>query len=118
MKDGHFTTDRLGDSMIMKSCPSFRYDIYIAGDYNHAKQLLQKFVEIGLCVSVTKTDFVYKYGQEAGVKVTLINYPRFPTTEEELKTIAIDIGHYLMDNMAQGSFTVYGPETTIYFDRR
>lgn len=104
--------------MITKSCPSIQYDIYIAGDYFHAKHLLQKYVEVGFCVSTTKTDYIYKYGQESGIKVTLINYPRFPTTEEDLKEKAIDIGHYLLDNMSQGSFTIVGPTETIYFDRR
>ena len=97
---------------------SYNYDIYIAGDYNVAKQLLQKYVETGFCVSVTKVDYIYKYGQESGIKVTLINYPRFPKTSEELKEKAIDIGNYLMYSLSQGSFTVTGPTETIYFDRR
>ena len=104
--------------MISKKCNSLQYDVYIAGDYDHAKQLLQKYVEVGLCVSTCKVDYIYKYGQESGIKVTLINYPRFPSTDEELKNKAIDIGHYLMGNMSQGSFTVTGNNETIYFDRR
>ena len=104
--------------MITKSCPSIQYDIYIAGDYCHAKQLLQKYVEVGLCVSITQVDYIYKYGKESGIKVTLINYPRFPSTNKDMKEKAIDIGHHLMNTLSQGSFTIVGPTETIYFDRR
>ena len=100
------------------TAPSIQFDIYIAGDYNHAKQILQTYVQAGECVSVSKCDYIYKYGCESGVKVTLINYPRFPRSEDDLFSVAKDIGYLLMSQLAQGSYTITGPDTSYFYDRR
>lgn len=47
-----------------------------------AKALCQAYVdEVGLCVTVTPTEYIYKGGREPGVMVGLIRYPRFPETD-------------------------------------
>jgi hypothetical protein len=97
---------------------TYQFDIYIAGDYALACNLLQKYVERGECVSITPCDYIYKYGRESGVKVTLINYPRFPRAAYVLEKIAKEIGEILMDGLSQGSFTVVCPNRSFYYNRR
>ena len=47
-----------------------------------ALELCQEYCnEVGLCVTVTPTTYVYKDGQEPGIVVGLIRYPRFPETD-------------------------------------
>jgi hypothetical protein len=65
--------------VIEVSAEQHQYDIYIAGSYEAAKEICAEFCEDGFCVSVAPVCFVYKYGREDGVRVTLINYARFPT---------------------------------------
>lgn len=51
---------------------------------DYVKQLCQKHVDkIGLCVTVTETDYIYTNGSEKGVIVGLINYPRFPIAKHK-----------------------------------
>lgn len=97
---------------------SFTVRIYIAGDYDYALFILQKYVERGECVSCKRTDYVYKYGREAGIEVTLINYPRFPRRLDQLTEIAFDIGDLLMEELGQGSYTVTTDNDSFFVSRR
>ena len=103
---------------IEKRAPAIRFDIYIAGDYNEALNLLQKYVERGECVSCTPIDYVYKYGREAGICVSLVNYPRFSRTKFVLEEVAKEIADYLLDGLGQGSYMIAGPDEHYYYDRR
>lgn len=59
------------------SAPSCPVSIFIAGDFDEARDLCRAFCdEEGLCVTVTPTTYVYTGGEEDGVIVGLINYPR------------------------------------------
>lgn len=56
------------------------------------QELLQSYMNsVGLCVTLTATQFIYKNGNEPGVIIGLINYPRFPASGEEIKTHALAI---------------------------
>lgn len=94
------------------------FTLYMAGDYNHAKQILQKYVEKGECVSIIKTDYIYKYGAESGFAVKLINYPRFPRSHDQLQDVIIEIAYMLLEALGQGSFTITGPKHNLFYDRR
>lgn len=99
--------------------PTIRYDIFIAGDYAEAKKICREWaMEVGACVTVEKVDFVYTGGEEAGVRIGLINYPRFPTTEEELGRKAREIADRLMNGLCQMSYSVVGPRETEWVSRR
>jgi len=104
------------DNMI--SAPSYQFDIYIAGDYATALNSLQEYVVVGECVSVQHCDYVFTYGREAGVKVTLIHYPRFPRTVSQLYIVANQIATKLLTDLHQGSYTIVGPDKTYFYDRR
>lgn len=104
-----------GKFQISDSC---EHTLYMAGNYDHAMQLLQSYVTRGECVSVTKTDYVYKYGMESGFAVKLINYPRFPRDPSTLLDAIIKIADFLLEELGQGSYTITGPDLTYFYDRR
>ena len=57
-------------------------------------------------------------GEEAGVRVGLINYPRFPTTFEALQQTAFDLANMLKSRLCQHSYSIVGPaETNWHSDR-
>jgi hypothetical protein len=99
--------------------PTIKYDIFIAGDLATAKQICREHCfEIGLCVTVTGVDYIYTGGEESGVRVGLINYPRFPGDATELHDKAHQLAQKLMVGLCQHSFSVIGPEQTEWFSRR
>ena len=108
----------------VKVGPTCEVKIYIGGDYEKACQIANKYCTMyGFCVTVTPTEYVYKYGRESGVIVGLMNYPRFPNTEEELLEhafrLACGIGfESLVDGLCQGSFSVVTPLTTYWWSKR
>jgi hypothetical protein len=54
-----------------------------------------------LCVSLKEIEFIYKDGYEFGFEITLINYPRFPSSKEEITNKAISIAEILKNKLNQ-----------------
>lgn len=103
----------------MTSAPTIRFDIFIAGDFAQAKQICRAYCfEVGLCVTVEPVDYIYTGGEEAGVRVGLINYPRFPSNETLLLQCATALANRLMEGLHQHSYSVAGPSETTWFSRR
>lgn len=103
----------------MTSVPTIHFDIFIAGDHQQAKQVCREYcLEVGLCVTVEPVDYIYTGGEEAGVRVGLINYPRFPSTDEELLLRARELADRLMHRLCQHSYSIAGPDTTEWVSRR
>ena len=95
------------------------YKIYIAGDYNVARQTLNKFCfENGSCFTITPTTYIYTAGEEAGIIVGLINYPRFPKTDASLLELAEKVAELLRKELNQDSFTIEGPDYTNFYSWR
>jgi hypothetical protein len=105
--------------MKSETCHTIRFDIFIAGDIEQAKQVCRQYCfEIGLCVTVEPVTYIYTGGEEAGIRVGLINYPRFPTTKEALGEKAAVLGMELMSRLHQHSFSIVGPDETTWYSRR
>ena len=101
------------------TAPTIRYDVFIAGDLEQAKQLCREYVfDVGLCVTVEPVTYIYTGGEESGVRIGLINYPRFPTDAEELFAKASVLAEHLMHRLCQHSYSVVGPDETVWFSRR
>ena len=98
---------------------SCQISLYIAGDYETAKDIAQSFCdEVGFCVTVTPTCYVYKGGREEGVIIGIINYPRFPKYSHELFDIAESLGVRLLAGLNQQSYTIEGPNQTYWYSER
>lgn len=101
------------------SAPTVRVDIFIAGDLDVAKQVCREHcLEVGLCVTVEPVAYIYTGGEEAGVRVGLINYPRFPATESEIAEKAQGLADRLMHRLCQLSYSIVTPTETTWFSRR
>jgi len=99
--------------------PSYPVNIFIAGDYDEARDVCRAFCdEEGLCVTVTPTAYVYTGGEEAGIIVGLINYPRFPTEPADILTTAKLLALELMHKLEQESVSVQAPDETHWFSVR
>lgn len=93
--------------------------IYMAGSIADAQRVCREYcMEVGFCVTVTPTEFLYTGGQETGFVIGLINYPRFPLTSGEIDEHAIALGMRLLVALCQLSFTIETPAQTRWFSRR
>ena len=83
-----------------------------------AKQWLQDYVNlVGLCVTLTPTDFIYVNGSEPGLIVGLINYPRFPSTPSLIKQQALEIAEGLQTIFRQYKVSVVFPDETVMLSK-
>jgi hypothetical protein len=79
-----------------------------------AEQICQEYCDTdGFCVTVTPTRYIYKDGWEQGVIVGLINYPRFPSTKEELKKRCFELATELMLRLKQKRVTIDFKDETV-----
>lgn len=105
--------------MTPTTAPSYLVSIFIAGDYDRARQIAREFcMNVGACVTVTATTYIYTGGEEAGVIVGFINYPRFPATPADLLAKAEQLADDLMHGLCQHSYSIQTPETTYWHSRR
>lgn len=103
----------------MEIAPTIRFDIFIAGDHAQARQICREFCFAkGLCVTVEPVSYIYTGGEEDGVRIGLLNYPRFPTTEPALNKTAHELATVLMERLCQHSYSVVGDVRTERFSRR
>lgn len=99
-------------------CETRVIKIYIAGDKSVARQVLQEYVMKGACVSISDEEYIYTMGNETGIVVNLINYPRFPKHGFELLSQAFEIAYLLVDKMHQGSCTIVDYDGESHFISR
>lgn len=79
-----------------------------------AMSVIQGYVDdVGLCVTVTPTTYVYTEGNEPGIAVGLINYPRFPSTPKQIRTHAITLAERLRVRLQQYKVCVVMPRETV-----
>lgn len=93
--------------------------IYIAGDYDKARDICRNHCyKVGLCVNVTKNAYIYTGGEEEGVIVELIAYPRFPETSDAIAAKAYELGVELKSQLCQDSFLIMDPNETLWVTNR
>jgi ferredoxin len=98
---------------------SYPVSIFIAGDIDKAAAICREHCDqVGLCVTVTPTKYVYTGGEEDGVIIGLINYPRFPALPRQLIEKAGTLAHKLIERMEQESCTIQAPDITIWISNR
>jgi len=107
-----------GKGMI-KYAPSHPVQIFIAGDYDAACDICAKYCDdVGFCVTVTRTIYVYTGGREDGVIVGLINYPRFPATQTEIMNHAGQLAALLCTGLDQQSYSIQNADQTVWVSHR
>lgn len=102
-----------------EACPAYPVSIFIAGDAKIAKMVCRDFCDKeGLCVTVTPTSYVYTGGEEEGLVVGLINYPRFPAAPGHIYATATALAEKLCEVLGQHSFTVQTPDAAFWTSYR
>lgn len=92
---------------------TFWVKIYISGSIETVKQACRKNVyENPLCVTIEPVTYVYTGGEEQGVVVGLINYPRFPSPKEEIWARARELALVLLKETYQRSVLIMSPYET------
>jgi len=99
--------------------PTIQMTIYMSGDINKAEDIIRKYcLDVGFCVTIECCKFIYSGGEEFGFKIGILNYPRFPSTEEELTEKSIALCNLLHDNLYQWSSLLVTPQATMFFTTR
>lgn len=81
-------------------------------------QIIQSYTdEIGWCVTMTPTKFIYKNGNEPGVIIGVIQYPRFPLSNDELRERTIKLAKQLLVELKQIRISIVFPKHTIMLER-
>ena len=73
---------------------------------------------VGLCVTITSTCFIYKDGSENGCFIGLINYPRFLASEEDILDKAICLAKILKDEFNQLRVSVICSDKTYMIENK
>lgn len=107
----------------MKTVKTFTATIYCGSKIRYSGKLFslgfiekicQRYVDsVGLCVTVTQTKFIYTEGNEPGVIVGLINYPRFPSTPRKIKAHAFKLAKLLKGGCKQLKVSIVFPNETV-----
>lgn len=98
---------------------SYPVSIFIAGSAMEAETICLDYCDaVGFCVTVTETAYCYTGGEQAGVIVGLINYPRFPSTPEEIWKHAKALAAQLREQLGQQSYTIQAPDKTLWISHR
>lgn len=104
--------------MTREGANTYTADIYVAGPQAEAEGICRRFCLEGLCVTVAPVEFIYTGGQERGVRVGLINYPRFPSTPEAIFAKAERLAEELIEGMHQHSASIVASDRTVWLSRR
>ncbi len=72
---------------------------------------------VKLGVTFRRTRFVYVGGHEEGCEVGLINYPRFPSYPQEIKSRAVALARILMRGLSQERVSVVCTDETIMLEQ-
>lgn len=104
--------------MQIKTTQTYYAEIYMAGDIDHCKQALTQYVTKGASVTVTPTEYIYTGGRELGFIIGLINYPKFPRTEQEIDDEALTVADYLIKTLGQDSASILTPKHTTLITKR
>ena len=104
--------------MIRQEAPTYAASIYIAGDLAAARATCREYVMTGLCVTVEPVEFIYTGGAETGVRVGLINYPRFPAEPADIFAKAEALADRLMNDLCQHSYSIVATDKTVWKSRR
>lgn len=97
----------------MRVGTSYSVRIYLSGPIEVAKQILRRECQRNpICVTIEPTVFIYPGGEEAGYVVGLINYPKYPKTEQEILGRARELMERLRSETYHDSGLILTPETT------
>lgn len=101
------------------SVKSYQVTVFIAGELRLAKMACRRFCdEMGECVTVEPTDYIYTGGQESGVRIGFINYGRFPRSRKVIFSQARALARWLLLALEQESVSIVASDKTEWLSTR
>lgn len=86
-------------------------------DVDVARGIIQAYVNtMKLAVTLTSTEFIYVDGREPGIIVGLINYPRFPSTPDKIRELALELARLLQRRLGQMRVSIVFPDETVMLE--
>lgn len=83
-------------------------------DIDEVRELCEDYCdEMKLGVTVTPTQFIYVGGSEGGAIVGLVNYPRFPREDMEIRHLALELAETLKNSLGQQRVSIVFPDETV-----
>jgi len=104
--------------MIEEKVKSYQVNIYLSGSIDIIKNVCREYCLIGLCVTINPTLFIYTGGEEFGVEIGLINYPRFKDEEINILNKAKELAALCRDAAFQHSYLIIDDNETIWNSTR
>ena len=111
----------------MKRLQTFTANIYLGLRHGYSETIasideVHRWVEgycndVKLGVTFTNTEFIYVDGKEPGVIIGLINYPRFPQSEDTIKKTALEMAAGLLKLCHQERVSVVFSDETIMLEK-
>lgn len=93
--------------------------IFVGGNVWEAETICRAYCdEIGLCVTLTPTKYLYTNGETDGVAVGLINYGRFPAEPGVIFGKAETLALRLIEGLGQDSASIVATDRTVWLSRR
>ncbi len=84
---------------------------------DEARHICERYVDdLGLCVTLTPTEYIYTNGSEPGCIIGLINYPRFPDTKGAIKTKATGLARKFLKEFNQFRVTIVFTDETVMLE--
>jgi len=84
---------------------------------NEVIEICQEYCDsIGICVTVTPTYFIYTEGREDGCFIGLINYPRFPSSLEDIYNKAFNLACILKEKFNQLKVSIICNDKTVMIE--
>ena len=82
-------------------------------DLSIAENIIQEYCDTeGLCVTIEPLKFIYTNGKEPGLRIGLINYPRFPKTQSYIRDKALKLATLLKEKYKQERVSVVCKDKT------
>ena len=92
--------------------------IYISGPLDVIEQTCREHcMDQPVCVTVDNTKYIYPGGEQSGAVIGLINYPRFPATNEVIEEKAQNLATKLLGATFQDSALIMTPKWTQWLRR-
>lgn len=86
----------------------------IVGTIKKTRRICQRYAnDISLCVTIKPVKYIYYKGNEKGVEIGLINYPRFPERPKQIEIYALGLAEKLMLAFEQYRVSIVMPTETI-----
>ena len=82
-----------------------------------AQQKIQEQHAIGLSVKLTSTEIIFLGQEEPSIDLQIIQYPKFPQTEEMLKKVFLELIEILMLELEQNRVVIVFTDETIMLEQ-